>query len=62
MSHQTDYDACLQEYYRLKAKYKGQIEIKFGIEFWIQQHMIPKFEQDFARYDFVILSNHQMDD
>lgn len=64
VSHHTDFDAYLQEYHRLKAKYEGQIEIKFGIEFGIQQHMIPKFEQDFARYDFdfVILSNHQMDD
>lgn len=64
VSHHVDYAAYLQEYRRLKAKYKGQIEIKFGIEFGVQQHMIPKFEQDFARYDFdfVILSNHQMND
>lgn len=60
----VDYEAYYAEYKRLKEKYKDQIVIKFGCEFGVQKHTIVKYEKDFKKYDFdfIILSNHQVDD
>jgi len=42
----------------------GKLAIKAGIEFGVQTHTIPLFQKDYERYpfDFVLLSNHQVDD
>ncbi|MFV0394485.1 MAG: histidinol-phosphatase HisJ family protein, partial [Coprobacillaceae bacterium] len=60
----VDYEKYYQEYQILKEKYKEQITIKFGCEFGVQKHTIAEFEKDFSSYDFdfIILSNHQVDD
>ncbi|CUH97508.1 hypothetical protein P22_3639 [Propionispora sp. 2/2-37] len=63
-THMVHYEAYLDEYRCLKAKYQDRIAVKFGIEFGVQMHTIKDFERDVAAYpfDFVILSNHQVDD
>jgi len=60
----VNYEEYYQEYCRLKDKYKNQIVIKFGCEFGVQRHTIYEYENDFQKYpfDFIILSNHQIDD
>lgn len=60
----VNYTEYIEEYNFLKEKYKNKINIKFGIEFGVQKHTIEEFERDFQKYnfDFVILSNHQIDD
>lgn len=60
----VDYDAYYKEYRRLKDKYKDQIVIKFGCEFGAQLHTIKEYKKDFNQYDFdfIILSNHQIND
>lgn len=60
----VDYDLYYKQYQELKEKYKDQIVIKFGCEFGVQMHTIDSFKRDFNRYafDFIILSNHQIDD
>lgn len=60
----VDYKEYIKEYKRLKEKYKDEIVIKFGCEFGIQLHTIRDFQKDFEKYDFdfIILSNHQIDD
>lgn len=57
------YDAYFKEIEMLRSRYAGQIIIKAGIEFGVQTHTIPEFRRDFEAYpfDFVILSNHQID-
>jgi len=59
-----DYEAYFSEIESLQKKYSGQIVIKQGIEFGVQLHTIEQFKKDFKRYpfDFVILSNHQIED
>lgn len=59
-----NYEAYIQEYQRCKDKYQAQIAIKLGIEFGMQVHTIEQFQRDFSTYkfDFVILSCHQVDD
>lgn len=58
-----NYEKYFSELHRMQEKYGDRIRIKKGIEFGIQTHTIDQFEQDFAKYDFdfVILSNHQID-
>lgn len=58
------YQAYYQTYLLLKEKYKEKITIKFGCEFGVQMHTIQEFKRDFKAYpfDFIILSNHQIDD
>ena len=60
----VNYDRYYQGYLSLKEKYKDQITIRFGCEFGVQVHTINAFKEDFKRYpfDFIILSNHQVDD
>ena len=59
-----NYDEYLKEFERCKKIYGDKIELKFGIEFGMQEHTIPKFQRDFEKYnfDFVILSCHQVGD
>jgi len=59
-----NYERYFSEINSLQRKYAGQIVIKKGIEFGVQLHTIEQFKEDFARYpfDFVILSNHQIED
>ncbi len=55
------YEAKIRE---MQEKYKNDISIKMGMEFGVQIHTIPQFENLFARYpfDFIILSIHQVED
>lgn len=58
------YETYYQRYLELKEKYKGEIVIKFGCEFGAQIHTLAHYKEDFLKYpfDFIILSNHQIDD
>lgn len=58
-----DYANYFKEIKEMKDKYRGKLSIKTGIEFGVQVHTIPLFQKDFEAYpfDFVILSNHQVD-
>ncbi len=60
----VDYEAYYQGVQAMQKKYGDQITIKFGCEFGMQTHTIEYFEEDFKKYpfDFIILSNHQIDD
>lgn len=64
----TDLNCDYEHYFPLlkemQEKYQGKLRIKKGIEFGVQTHTVSLFERDFAKYDFdfVILSNHQIDD
>lgn len=60
----VDYKKYYQGYKVLKDKYRDQITIKFGCEFGVQVHTIEKYKKDFKQYpfDFIILSNHQIND
>lgn len=60
----VNYDAYYQEYLKMKEKYRDDIVIKFGCEFGVQMHTIINYQKDFLKYpfDFIILSNHQIDD
>lgn len=60
----VDYPAYAVRIEKLQCLYKGQIDIKMGMEFGLQVHTIPKFEELFQKYpfDFIILSIHQVED
>lgn len=60
----VDYPRYFAEIRKLRQKYSGQIAIKRGLEFGVQTHTIPKYEELFGKYplDFVILSIHQVED
>lgn len=60
----VNYEEYYQRYLQMKEKYGKQIVIKFGCEFGVQKHTIQNYQNDFHEYpfDFVILSNHQIDD
>lgn len=55
------YAAGIKEMRRL---YGDKISIKMGMEFGMQMHTIPQFEELFRRFpfDFIILSVHQVED
>lgn len=59
-----DYEAYRRELMRCREAYKGKIRLKYGIEFGVQTHTAPLYEQDFKGqpFDFVILSCHQVND
>jgi histidinol-phosphatase (PHP family) len=59
-----NYENYFKEIEMMKEKYKGKLTIKAGIEFGVQSHTIPLFQKDYEKYpfDFIILSNHQVDD
>lgn len=58
-----DYSAYFAEAARLQEKYADRIVIRRGIEFGVQTGTAPLFQDAFDRwpFDFVILSNHQVD-
>ena len=60
----VDYPAYIEKIRALKEQYDGRIRIRTGMEFGVQMHTIPQFEELFARYpfDFIILSVHQVED
>lgn len=60
----VDYPSFMKEIERVREKYNGKISIKTGMEFGIQTHTIPRFQELFARYpfDFILLSIHQVED
>lgn len=60
----VDYVNWEKELKFLQEKYKGQINIKMGMEFGMQVHTIDRYQQLFHRYpfDFIILSVHQVED
>lgn len=55
--------AYRKEFERCKLLYGDKIRMKFGMEFGMQTHSIPEFRKMFERnrFDFVILSCHQVD-
>lgn len=59
----VDYPSYMDKIQFLKRKYAGKIRIKTGMEFGVQAHTIPQFEDLFTRYpfDFIILSVHQVE-
>lgn len=60
----VNYDSYYDGFVELKEKYKDKIVMKFGCEFGVQKYTIDKYRNDFKKYpfDFIILSNHQIDD
>ncbi len=59
-----DCEAYLKEVRRCRDLYGDRIRIRLGMEFGIQTHTIPLFQETFDRYpfDFIILSCHQVED
>ena len=60
----VDYPRYVEEFTALKKHFQGQIVLKLGMEFGMQQHTVSQYERLFARYpfDFIILSVHQIED
>ncbi len=60
----VDYPRYFDEIETLQKKYKDKIVIKKGLEFGIQMHTIPRYQELFNTYemDFVLLSIHQIND
>lgn len=60
----VDYPRYFGELETLKRKYGDRIAVKAGLEFGIQTHTIPQYEDLFHSWplDFVILSIHQIED
>lgn len=58
-----DCAAYQKELLRCREAYRGQIQIRFGMEFGMQTHTVPEFQRTFDRYpfDFIILSCHQVE-
>lgn len=60
----VDYPAYFKQIAELKIKYQDRVTIRQGLEFGMQVHSIPAYQNIFDTYplDFVILSCHQADD
>lgn len=60
----VDYPRYFPRIAELAEKYAGSISIKAGLEFGVQTHTIPRYEQLFSQWplDFVLLSIHQVRD
>ncbi len=60
----VDLPAYVAEIGKLREKYADQIALRLGLEFGIQVHTIPKYEELFRKYpfDLIILSIHQVED
>lgn len=62
----VDYPNYFKEIEELREKYKEKITIRQGLEFGMQVHTIKDFQKLFDKYkekfDFVILSCHQVND
>ncbi len=59
----VDYPAYISKIREFQSEYDMRIVIKMGLEFGIQMHTIPQYEDLFAKYpfDFIILSIHQVE-
>ena len=59
----VEYPPYMELFDRMKEKYKDKITLRYGVEFGVQVHTIPIFEQILSNhsFDFIILSNHQVD-
>lgn len=59
----VDFEKYFPEIERVKELYKGKISIKTGLEFGVQKHTIPQYEELFKKYpfDFIIMSVHEID-
>ena len=57
---ELDIDAYYNCYLQYREKYKNKIQLLFGVEFGMQPHLGPAFEEYTAihPFDFVIGSNH----
>jgi histidinol-phosphatase (PHP family) len=62
--YNVDYQRYLETIGMLQEKYKGQIVLKRGLEYGMQMCHLEEYRQLYARYplDFIIHSNHQVDD
>ena len=60
----VDYPEYFRKIYLLQDKYKEQITIRKGLEFGVQMCRLKEYQDLFNSYpmDFVIHSNHQVDD
>lgn len=60
----VNYHYYMEEIKEMQYLYGDQIGIKTGLEFGMQVHTIPQYEQLFSKYkfDFIILSVHQVED
>lgn len=60
----ADYEKYVPTLQRLQQKYASQIAVKLGLEFGMQSHTIPQYQDLFQKYpfDFIILSIHQVED
>ena len=62
----VDYPRYFPEIEELREKFRGKLVIRSGLEFGVQTHTIPQYEELFERYrekiDFVLLSVHEIDD
>ena len=60
----VDYPRYFEKIAYLQDKYKGQITIRKGLEFGLQMCRLEEYQKLFDTYpmDFVIHSNHQVDD
>ena len=60
----VDYPNYFADIARMKEKYGHQIRILAGLEFGIQTHTVPRYEQLFSQWplEFVIISIHQVED
>lgn len=61
--YNVDYPAYVAEYQDLKEKYADKINLKLGMEFGLQIHTIPQYQNLFNSYpfDFIIMSCHQVE-
>lgn len=59
----VDYPRYALEIKRMQDLYGSRLTIKMGMEFGVQAHTIPQFQELFRRYpfDFIILSIHQVE-
>lgn len=58
----VNFENFFTEIEHLSVKYSNQIKVKIGMEFGIQMHTIPQFQELYDSYpfDFIILSIHQI--
>ncbi len=58
----VNFEKFFTEIEHLSVKYNNQIKVKIGMEFGIQMHTIPQFQELYDSYpfDFIILSIHQI--
>ena len=57
---ELDYDLYKKDFLKMKDKYEGQIDLRFGVELGLQPHL-GSFLHSYARehdFDFIIGSNH----